>query len=72
VSEVDPASIPPHVVKAARDGHAAAGDDRNPWRWAVVAALAALMDDEPVSVLNHHGNHHWVRPSDVLRAVLAR
>ena len=74
---VDPASIPLDVIAASREGHVAAGDDRNPWRWAIAAALAALMDDEPVEVdamdmVTGFSYLMRVRPSDVLAAVLAR
>jgi hypothetical protein len=76
---VDPASIPPHVVDAHNIARAnGLGQDEHALaRLGIAAALDALMDDEPVTVPDPDDNVREdllfdVRPSDVLKAVLAR
>lgn len=67
---INPASIPPDVVKAALR----AWNEGN-MSHAIAAALTALMDDESVKVLYEPTASRGVvsvRPSDVLAAVLAR
>lgn len=75
----DPASIPEHVVevlhKALCGCALPAGSDRS-YRTVAAAMLDALMDDKHVPALDEGAyapkNHEaWVKPSDVLAAVLA-
>lgn len=63
---IGPEEIPQRVMDAFHDPY---DDVRQP----LAAALAALMDDEPVWVKTAHGVVRvHVRPSDVLDAVLER
>lgn len=79
----DPARIPEHVVEAAgfayQEGAVGKGPFEENMRHAIAAALDALMGDEPVEVRDDQfldgtmaGGAVYVRPSDVLAAVLER